>query len=149
MKEWSNVGKFIAEPRGAGRLCRRAWRVAPVAPCRPARPAARSQIGLAAWLLLIIVAVLVLPTLVQQIEYAATRGRLQAEAEVARSRLQGKDPGSRNESIGEYRYVVKAIQPSVVGVKATRIVRGEQGDEFSYPSSARSRCMANKTRAPA
>ncbi len=35
-------------------------------------------------------------------------------------------------TIADYRYVVKAVQRSVVGVKASRIVRGQQGDELSF-----------------
>jgi serine protease Do len=62
---------------------------------------------------------------VEQVLYAYTRGRERAEAEVARQLLdEGKGP-----TIGRYRYVVKAVQPCVVSVKASRTVEAEDNDE--------------------
>ena len=58
---------------------------------------------------------------------AATRGKERAEAEVARQLL---DEG-RGATIGQYRTVVKAVQSSVVGVKASRSVGGQDNDELS------------------
>lgn len=82
----------------------------------------------ALWVLLILLILLILPSLIERVEYAITRGREQAEAEVAREVLSGDHPTS----IADYRYVAKAVAPSVVGVKASRIVRGEPTDEQSY-----------------
>ena len=56
-----------------------------------------------------------------------TRGKERAEAEVARQLL---DEG-RGATIAQYRYVVKAVQSSVVGVKASRSVDGQDNDEVS------------------
>ena len=72
---------------------------------------------------------------VEQIQYAATRGKQRAEAEIARQLL---DEG-RGATIGQYRYVVKAVQSSVVGVKASHNVGGPDDDEFSSSFSATAR----------
>ncbi len=45
------------------------------------RPAAR--VSWAVWVLLILITFLILPTLVEQVEFAITRGRERAQAEVA------------------------------------------------------------------
>ena len=68
-----------------------------------------------------------MPYYVEQIQYAATRGKERAEAEVARQLL---DEG-RGPTIGQYRTVVKAVQSSVVGVKASRSLDGQDNDELS------------------
>jgi len=90
------------------------------------RPAAR--VSWAVWVLLVLITLLILPTLVEQVEFAVTRGRERAQAEVAQAQL----ASGRPLTIADYRYVVKAVQRSVVGVKASRIVRGQQGDELSF-----------------
>jgi len=86
------------------------------------------RFGRAIWVLLFLLLLLILPTFVEQIQYAATRGRERAEAEVARQML---DEG-HGATIAQYRYVVKAIQPSVVGVKASRNVGAQEDDEISW-----------------
>ncbi|MGO9110594.1 MAG: S1C family serine protease [Thermoguttaceae bacterium] len=77
-------------------------------------------------LLLLIVSYFVLH-FVEQFQYAATRGKERAEAEIARQVL---DDG-RGATIAQYRYVVKAVQSSVVGVKASRAIDGQDNDELS------------------
>jgi S1-C subfamily serine protease len=78
--------------------------------------------------LLLLIGILVLPNLAERVQYAWTRGRERAEADVAAEVLANGQPVS----ITDYRYVAKRIRPSVVGVKAARVVRGEAGDELSY-----------------
>jgi serine protease Do len=89
------------------------------------------RLGWAVWvllfLLLLSIVLLIVTYFVEQIQYAATRGKERAEAEVARQVL---DEG-RGATIGQYRYVVKAVQSSVVGVKASRSVDGQDSDELS------------------
>jgi serine protease Do len=78
--------------------------------------------------LLILLALLwIVPSVVEQVRFAWARGKERAEAEVARQLL---DEG-RGPTIGQYRTVVKAVQPSVVGVKASRTVGGQDSDELS------------------
>ncbi len=87
------------------------------------------RLGWALWALLFLLLLLIVPTvvltLVEQIEYAFARGKQRAEAEVARELL---EEGHGN-TIAENRFVVKAVQPSVVGVKASRSLDGQAGDE--------------------
>ena len=92
--------------------------------------APRIRLGWSLGLLVLLLALLILPSLVEQIEYSLTRGRERAEAEVARARLARGGAAS----ILDYRYVVKAIQSSVVGVKAVQMQteHGQQGDEWSF-----------------
>jgi serine protease Do len=85
--------------------------------------------------LLLLVALLLLPTLVERIMYSFARGKQRAEAEVARELLThvGEDgaKGGFPVTIAAYRYVAKAVEPSVVGVKATQIVGQGPVDELS------------------
>jgi serine protease Do len=86
------------------------------------------RLGWAIWALLFLLLMLVVPTFVEQIQYAATRGKERAEAEIARQLLdEGKGP-----TIGQYRIVVKAVKSSVVGVKASRRVGGGNNDEMNF-----------------
>jgi serine protease Do len=85
------------------------------------------RLGWAIWVLLVLLLMWIVPTFVEQIQFAATRGKQRAEAEVARHLL---DEG-RGATIAQYRYVVKAVQSSVVGVKAARNVDGQDTDELS------------------
>ncbi len=89
------------------------------------------RLGWAIWVLLILLLMVLLTQIVlyyvEQIQYAATRGKERAEAEVARQLL---DEG-RGATIGQYRTVVKAVQSSVVGVKASRSLDGQDNDELS------------------
>jgi len=78
-------------------------------------------------LLLFLLLRLIVPSFVEQIQYSATRGKERAESEIARQLL---DEG-KGATIAQYRYVVKAIQSSVVGVKALRNVGGQDTDELS------------------
>ena len=85
------------------------------------------RLGWAIWALLFLLLMLIVPTFVEQIQFAATRGKERAEAEVARQLL---DEG-RGATIAQYRTIVKAVQSSVVGVKASRSVDGQDNDELS------------------
>ncbi len=86
------------------------------------------RLGWAICVLLILLLMLIVPYLVEQVRYAWTRGKERAEAEVARKLL---DEG-RGATIGQYRTVVKAVQSSVVGVKASHRVDGQDNDEMSF-----------------
>jgi len=77
---------------------------------------------------------LLLPYWVEQIQYAITRGRQRAEAEVALELL-AQLPDAQN----RFAVVAKAVAPSVVGVETERIVvaaapRDEWGFLFGGPS---------------
>jgi serine protease Do len=94
----------------------------------PIQPASRPRVGWAVWVLIVLLVLLMLPSLVERIEFAASRGKERAEAEIARTVLaDGHAP-----TISDYRFVVKTVRPSVVGVKATRTLRGEPNDELSF-----------------
>jgi serine protease Do len=78
-------------------------------------------------LLILLLLLWIMPSVVEQVRFAWARGKERAEAEVARQLL---DEG-RGPTIGQYRTVVKAVQSSVVGVKASRAVGGQDNDELS------------------
>ena len=87
----------------------------------------------ALWMLVVLLVILVLPYTAEQVEFAITRGRERAEAEVARQKL-----GAIPETSGIYSVVAKAIAPSVVGVETVENVqREEQGDEWSHVFASR------------
>jgi serine protease Do len=85
------------------------------------------RLSRALWLLVLLLLLWIVPSVVEQVRFAWARGKERAEAEVARQLL---DDG-RGPTIGQYRTVVKAVQPSVVGVKASRAVGGQDNDELS------------------
>ncbi len=103
----------------------------PAPPRQPSPPDARppSQGGRLPWLmflLLLAIAAIVLPYLVEQVQFAITRGRARAEAEVARVQL-----AEFPEHVSRYRIVAKAIEPSVVGIETSRPVTPGREDELS------------------
>lgn len=73
-----------------------------------------------------LILLLILPMIAEQFEYAITRGRARAEAEVAREEL-----AQLPEGVSRQRLAAKAVAPSVVGVKVIRFI-GEW-DEWSSP----------------
>ena len=71
---------------------------------------------------------LILPTIAEQMQYAITRGKERAQAEVAREEL-----ANLPEGISRLTLAAKAIAPSVVGVRTTRVLRRrERADEWSF-----------------
>lgn len=86
----------------------------------------RSPLPWLVWLLIFLIALLVSPYLAESISHAIARGQQRAEAEVAREELAKLPEGS-----GRYRWVAKAIEPSVVAIETTQVVR-EAGDEWSH-----------------
>ena len=98
----------------------------PVQPAAPAAPA--SRLAPAIWLLAFLIFLLVLPTLLERINYSVTRGRQRAEAEVARAEL-----AALPEGISPYRLVASSMAPSVVGIQTTRVAgRPAAGDEWTH-----------------
>ncbi len=101
-------------------------------PPRPAdrsRPQPEAQAGRLPWLMFLLflaVSAILLPYLVEQVQFAITRGRARAEAEVARVQL-----AEFPEHISRYRIVAKAIEPSVVGIETSRPVAPGREDELS------------------
>jgi len=79
--------------------------------------ARRLYLGWLLGILLLLVLLLFLPYGAEQLQYAITRGRQRAEAEVALEVL-GQLPDPQN----RFAMVAKAIAPSVVGVETERIV---------------------------
>ncbi|MDZ7620032.1 MAG: trypsin-like peptidase domain-containing protein [Patescibacteria group bacterium] len=103
----------------------------PVPPSQP--PLHRAEIppssGRLPWLvvlLILAITVLVLPYVAEQVQFALTRGRARAEAEVAREQL-----AEFPEHVSRYRIVAKAIEPSVVGIETSRSVTPAREDELS------------------
>lgn len=80
------------------------------------------------WLLVVLVALLILPYLVERVQFAITRGQQRASAEVARQQLDELPDGA-----GVYRLVAKSIAPCVVGVETENLIDGGwQRDEYSH-----------------
>jgi serine protease Do len=110
----------------------------PLAPLQPAAPPYHGplvgppsrppfRLSWAVWALLLLIALLVLPTLVERVEFAVARGRERAEAEVAAEVLES----GRQLGIMDYRWVAKRIKPAVVGVRALRNIGGQPADDLS------------------
>ena len=107
----------------------------PVEPEPPTPRAPRTgQMSRMIWMLVFLIVVLLVPYLVEQVQFAVTRGRQRAEAEVARGQLASlPDIGNR------YRLVAKSVDPSVVGIQTVQSFNSPQnGDEWSHPFGPRS-----------
>jgi len=100
-------------------------------PCRGPRagpsPSPSMRLSWAIWALLLLLAMFVLPTLVERIEYSFARGKERAEADVADEVLQS----DKKLGLAAYRWVAKRIKPSVVGVRALRTV-AQPADELTF-----------------
>ena len=84
------------------------------------------------WLLIFLVLLLILPHMAarvaEQVQFAITRGRQRAKAEVARVALQQMPRSS-----SRFAWVAKKIEPSVVGIETTGLVTDRPfGDEWSH-----------------
>lgn len=83
------------------------------------------------WLLAVLaglLTVLIVPNYIEQVQFAAERGRQRAQAEAAREIL-GQLPEPQN----RFRAVAKAIEPSVVGVETQQVVSARvPGDEWGF-----------------
>lgn len=97
----------------------------PPAPVQPGTSFQRWRLFWMVCLMLVLVVLFILPSLVERVQFAATRGEQRAKAEVAGELL------DRIDIDNVYRRVVQAIEPSVVGVKTRRIIRG-RGDELTF-----------------
>jgi serine protease Do len=86
-------------------------------------PRPRNQLSKLVWVLLVAVVILALPYLVEQIEFAITRGRERAEAEVARTQL-----AKLTDTSEAFRLVAKSVGPAVVHID-TRGAVAPDGDE--------------------
>jgi len=84
-----------------------------------------SHLGPLVWVLVLLLGMGVLPYVVEQVEFALTRGKERAQAEVAREVL-GEMPATHS----PYSLVAKAIAPSVVGIVVTGTADGR--DEWSH-----------------
>jgi serine protease Do len=73
-----------------------------------------------------------LPYLAEQVEFAITRGRERAEAQVAREEL-----AALPDAVNRFRLAAKAVEPSVVGIEVVRPVGGAPFDDewsgFFFP----------------
>jgi serine protease Do len=119
---------FSSPPSGPSGSPRPNYQPTYNAPDGRREPTPRVRLGWAVWALLFLLVVLILPTLVEQIQYASTRGKELAQAEVAKDLI----ASGQRATISDYRTVVKAVQPSVVGVKAARTIQTEPDDELSF-----------------
>lgn len=97
----------------------------PLRPNPPARPGGPRALPVLFLVFALLAAVLVLPYLAETIQFAITRGRERAQAEVAREQLAAMPAGT-----SPFAIVAKAIEPSVVGIVTTQGRR--RGDEWSH-----------------
>lgn len=92
---------------------------------RPTRESQRSALPILLFILALLIVTFLVPYLVESIQFAATRGRERAQAEVAKNVLASAPPGE-----SRFATVAKAIEPSVVGIVTTQGV--QRGDEWSH-----------------
>ena len=80
------------------------------------------------WLLIFLVLLLLVPSVAERLQYAVTRGRQRAKADVAKVVLEEMPRAS-----GRFAWVAKRIEPSVVGIETARLVGGGPiSDEWAY-----------------
>ncbi len=91
-------------------------------------PAQRLRFSGMTWLLLFLLVLLLLPSVVERVQYAVTRARQRAKADVAKVALEEMPRPS-----GRFEWVAKRVEPSVVGIETTRLVNGRLfTDEWAY-----------------
>jgi len=96
-------------------------------PLGPPRPPRLRFSGMT-WLLIFLVLLLLLPSVAERLQYAVTRGRQRAKADVAKVALEEMPRAS-----GRFAWVAKRIEPSVVGIETARLVGGGPiRDEWAY-----------------
>jgi serine protease Do len=109
----------------------------PASPPAPPVPPRRSVLGPLLLVLLMLVAAVSLPHLVEQVQFAAARGRIRAEAEgAARILAEMPEPANR------FRFIAKKLEPSVVGINTEQVIRGhsdEMSALFGFPREYRAR----------
>jgi serine protease Do len=88
------------------------------------RRSRRSHLPILIGLLAGLVFLAVLPYMAEQVEYAVTRGRERAQAEVAREQL-----AALPDAVNRFRLAAKAVEPSVVGIEVPRLVGGPTLDD--------------------
>ncbi len=96
------------------------------APCGSGASQSPNRLPWLLFFLLLAVAVLLVPYTAEQVQFAITRGRARAEAEVARVQLT-----EFPEHVSRYRIVAKAVEPSVVGIETSRAVIPAREAELS------------------
>lgn len=104
-------------------------------PTPQAQRAASGRLSILMPILIGLLVFLLLPYFLEQIQYALTRGRERAAAEVAKDLLANAPDRS---SI--YRAVAKAIEPSVVGVQTIQVAGAD--DEWAHLFQRRPRAQA-------
>jgi len=92
----------------------------------PRRPYSTNRVHLAILIGLLagLVLLAVIPYVAEQVNYGLTRGRARAEAEAAREELAGLP-----DAVNRFRLAVKAVEPCVVGIEATRLIGGPTLDD--------------------
>ncbi len=98
----------------------------PPPPANAPAPQSPNRLPALVFFLFVAVTVLLLPYVVEQVQFSITRGRARAEAEVARVQL-----AEFPEHVSRYRLVAKAVEPSVVGIETSRAVAAPRQDELS------------------
>lgn len=94
----------------------------------PGEESRNPRLPLMVGLLTLLLGLLILPYVLERIEYSITRGRQRAIAEVARGELD-KLPDIAN----RYRLVAQAVAPSVVGIDTVQVVQAQDGMARLFP----------------
>lgn len=87
----------------------------------PPIPPQRRGMPFSFYMLLLVCALMILPYMLEQVQFALVRGRERAQAEVARGQL-----NDMPETQSVFRTVAKAVEPSVVGIVTTQAIRGRR-----------------------
>ena len=80
------------------------------------------------WILTILLILLLLPTIVERVQYGITRGHERAVADTARGELPNENLDALSRQFG---LVPKAVGPSVVHIDTVRVVEDRQIDELA------------------
>jgi len=89
-------------------------------------PPVRKSISPLMFVLVILIALLIMPSVAERVQFALTRGEQRAKAEVAREQL-----AEMPNAVNRFRLVAQSIEPSVVGIDTVRLVGGRSlGDEW-------------------
>lgn len=98
-------------------------------PVPPPQPTYQSPLPRLLVILTVLLALLLLPSIVERVQFGITRGRERAIAEAAKESLTDHKLDSLSSA---FTLIPKAVGPSVVHIDTSRIVGGSSDDEFQF-----------------
>jgi serine protease Do len=123
----------VIDTSAVANSCQEGTSDATAAPARPVAPRTPRRFGRYLWLPVLVGCLVALPWTVEKIQYAVTRGRLRAQADVATEELSRLTSTSELVSLSDtsriFRLVAQRVQPSVVHIETEQGIDSLESEE--------------------